>query len=1138
MDMNGSDAGSDRVNPAEGALPSLVGDVLHAYRDFLLHQGLAASVLVRWRRASRGLDFAWLGGIEDQESLVLGGNPLRIGRNSELFDAVKRMHTTATLNPYEREVLYGYPFVIGRRDGKSIRGPLLTIPLSIRAEGDGFILTGNDENLRFNALPFRVDQQASLDAALGRLSVESPSWPTDLDALNTFVTSFGREFSEVQDVQVLDGHLRTPPTEPTGGDFLRMEPQAAIFVAPRSNYFLASDLDAMSQGSELSEAMAAFLAGGGAEAAVELDDDSLDRAKLIFPFPSNRAQRKIALLLDDPTTQVVRVEGPPGTGKSLTIANLACHLASTNRSVLITSQRDKALSVVDAKLRELDIRGFPMTLLRHDRDAKRELLERLADASRKDRASTEVQGELAELTTKVQNLASDYAQDRDLFDEAIAWEEAVLEAAEAAEGLKGIKGALARRRLRRTQREADRRCPDLTDEISERALAARRDLRGLSARALAVSAEFEIARASRQERQRLKELEQLLKRNQKSARNFHLFDQLKQDPERAKTLLRLLPVWIMSPDDVARLFPAESGLFDVVIVDEASQVDLPAIFPVLHRAKKLVVSGDTKQMQPKRFSFVAGGVAAQAWQAVRQHDDPLVELLDPTEMSLLDLAFVRAQEENLLDEHFRSLPSIIDFSNTRWYRGRLRIMTDERRKRFGPPDQPTMSLHHAADGEVSNGSQENESEARALVEFLSRMVVDPDYAGASIGVICLFAEQVELVQELVAESIDEDEWEEHDLVVVNPDGFQGDERDVILYSLSYDDNAMPRAAISARQQESPHVQGMLNVAFTRARDEVHVFHTADISRFFKEDGTGRIGEWLAHIAQVQERPAATRVVSRSGRIDSEFEAEVAEELRKRNVAVSHQHPACGFFLDLMCELNDTRVGVECDGPTHFDEHGRRRIEDLERLAILARAGWRIVNIPYRLWRRAPGEAIQRVLDALTDAEEPGETRDDESDAEAAKPGSVQRVSPAADALVRAIRGGATEESDVFRAARDFLGKSRLTSKLQAELHQAATQMNHQGLIVIEDSQYFLTPEGRATDTAPIPPPPPTPKLPSRSSSRRVSARKPVKRQSGGKSTRASAGKCMCGGTWVMRSGKYGKFYGCSRYPSCRRTRNA
>ena len=591
-------------------------------------------------------------------------------------------------------------------------------------------------------------------------------------------------------------------------------------------------------------------------------------------------------------------------------------------------------------------------------------------------------------------------------------------------------------------------------------------------------------------------------------------------------LLRLLPVWIMAPDDVARLFPADAGLFDVVIVDEASQVDLPSVFPVLQRAKKLVVSGDTKQMQPKRFAFVAGGVATQAWQSVKGHDDPLVDLLDPTGMSLLDLAFVRAQEENLLDEHFRSLPPIIDFSNTQWYRGRLRVMTDERRKRFGAPGQPVMELHHVVEGEVPVGGQENEAEARALVDYLARLVGDPDYSEATLGVLCLFSEQVELVQQLVAETIDESEWETHALVVVNPDGFQGDERDVILYSLSFDDGGMSRAAISARQQESPHIQGMLNVAFTRARDEVHVFHSAPIDRFFKEDGTGRLGEWLAHIKRIQDRPPVATHGSRSGRTDSEFEVEVAEELRKRGVTVTHQHPACGYFIDLMCELGETRVGVECDGPTHFDEHGRRRIEDLERLGVLRRAGWMIVNIPYRQWLRAPGAAIQAVLDALAGGIPTDVDDDDGAEGTSSQSADVRRVSAEDDAVFRAVKSGAVEEDDVLREARDLLGRKRLTSKLRLELQAAGLRMNHSGLLAIEEGEYFLTVVGRQVTTV-------------AQSSHVTQPRRPRSRtrRSGGSKQPSSAGTCTCGGTFVLRTGRYGKFYGCSRYPSCTRTKN-
>src|SRR5207302_1720602 len=139
--------------------------------------------------------------------------------------------------------------------------------------------------------------------------------------------------------------------------------------------------------------------------------------------------------------------------------------------------------------------------------------------------------------------------------------------------------------------------------------------------------------------------------------------------------------------------------------------------------------------------------------------------LHPSEQSLLTLSQVRAEEETLLDEHFRSLPPIIRFSNERWYDGKLRIMTDERNKRFGSPEQAIMQLHHVADGLITNGSQENEVEARAVVDFLAKLVKDPDYDGATIGVMCLFEEQVALMQDLVAERIPLEEWDDHELVV-------------------------------------------------------------------------------------------------------------------------------------------------------------------------------------------------------------------------------------------------------------------------------------------------------------------------------------------------------------------------------------
>jgi very-short-patch-repair endonuclease len=136
--------------------------------------------------------------------------------------------------------------------------------------------------------------------------------------------------------------------------------------------------------------------------------------------------------------------------------------------------------------------------------------------------------------------------------------------------------------------------------------------------------------------------------------------------------------------------------------------------------------------------------------------------------------------------------------------------------------------------------------------------------------------------------------------------------------------------------------------------------------FTKASGTsGALTDWLAHCEQVAKTPRQAIHTSRMGQIDSEFEAEVAQALRERGVEVVHQYPACGFNIDLVCTLDGERIAVECDGEYyHHDEHGQLRIEDVERQAVLERAGWRVARIAYRKWMKDPYSEVQRILALL------------------------------------------------------------------------------------------------------------------------------------------------------------------------------
>lgn len=1036
--------------------PGLVEALTAAYATLIKRQRTASAAFVRWTAPHRRAhEFCWLENIP--EVLMSSGKEIRVSSHDPTYDSVRKMMATIELNPYERELLYGYPYVIGFVDGMAIRAPLLSIPILIRAEGATLIIRPNEDFLRFNSLPFRSDlDTAAHEQALDRLIDSAPQFPLSTGDLRNFCDSLSREM-RVSNLAILAGQLSSAPSQPRSTTPLAITNSAALFVAPKTSYFLASDLEHIGKVGAGSAAQTAFGWLIGRRGDEPTSNTFSDSRKVYFPFPSNPSQRRVAFLANETENRIIVVQGPPGTGKSLTIANVACHLVAAGKRVLISSQRDKALDVVDQLLRGLELAQLPMTLLRQDADSRRELRERL-DSVQKSRSVEETKRESQREAERHAEIVGDANLKEQQLTAALIAEHSVAAADRCLEGaptfLRRIGG---RWRLARALHRAQRQAPIRTDSLGEATARVRADLLAAAERVLSTSAEHRTGEAKKVERNQLREFSKLLARNQTNARNFSIFDRLKKEPAKCEMLLKILPCWIMSPDDVARLFPCEPGLFDVAIIDEASQCDLPSMTPVLYRAKQAIIAGDSKQMQAQRFAFTSTQVAAEAW---REHGldrlDP-DRWLDPARIDLLHLASVRFDEEAFLDEHYRSLPPIIEFSNHRWYRDRLRIMRDVDDRRLGDPDAAVITLNRVPDGHVQPGTQENDREATALVLALKEKLEHPGYATASFGVICLFEEQMRLVNDLVADQIDEGVRAEHDLVVVNPDGFQGDERDVIYYSLSYDGDGMDRSALSARQADRAHIQGMLNVAFTRARDEMHVFHSAPIEDFGMAAGTGAILDWLNHCANACRRETGSEE-SFVGRAQSEFEAEVIRALAGRGVKTISQYPSCGFFIDVVAELDGRRLAIECDGEIwHLDEHGQLKLEDVQRQEILERAGWDVLRIPYRSWRRDPSGQINRVIGALSAIEEGEPEKAEEPKQSHDNPGTSLRLSAHEAAVFRAINDGERDHDEVLRTARIHLGIARLGPRIRESFETAITSMVAQRIISNEDGELFVAP---------------------------------------------------------------------------------
>jgi very-short-patch-repair endonuclease len=1046
----------------------LVEALTRAYASFVKRQRTASAAFVRWSSPHRRAhEFTWID--SGDEVLMSTGDDITVSEESSAYDSIHKMMSTIALNPYERELLYGYPYVIGQIDGVCIRAPVFTIPVSITASGRLLVIHREEDLLRFNSLPFRSEfETAAHEAALARLIERTPEFPLHITDLRQFVGALDLEMKTQSRNALLDASLAAPPSQPRAAMPFTLVDNAACFIAPKTSYFLASDLDEIGAGGTDRAAPTALGSLLGSQGDRPSADTFKDSRRLFFPFSSNASQRRVAVLAEDPNNEIVVVQGPPGTGKSQTIANVACHLVAIGRRVLITAQKDKALEVVDEELRKLNLVQLPMTLLRQDRDSKQELRERL-DSVQKNRSAAET----AAAKTREEGTHSRLVREVESFEAALTVaiehekyaECADIAVAKAPTWLKRLRAQVLRLK---TLRRAGRMAPQGTDVLAEETSLKRETLLARSTRILETAAEHRTSEATRGERNQLREFSKLLGRNQTHYRNFSVFDRMKSEPARCEMLLKILPCWIMSPDDVARLFPCVPNLFDVVIIDEASQCDLPSMTPVLFRGRQAVIAGDSKQMQAQRFAFTSTQVAAQAWREYGLDKLDPDGWLDPVRVSLLELASIRCSEEVFLDEHFRSLPGIIGFSNDRWYDGRMRLMRDPDDRRVGNPSNPVIRLHHVANGLVTPNTQENEPEANALVTELKRLMEDPGFAEASFGVLCLFEQQIGVVQEIVDEAIDEELRDAHQLVVVNPDGFQGDERDVVLYSLSYDATNMEQAALSARQAERAHIQGMLNVAFTRAREEMHIFHSAPVQAFGMASGQGTILDWLRYAMKVEQTTFDPRSLSVL-RAQSEFEASVMRDLQAQGCTVFAQYPSCGFFIDLVAEKDGRRVAVECDGEVyHLDEHGELRAEDVLRQEILERAGWRVLRIPYRAWCKASGKQIARVFRAL---EELSDDANDSSPAPAeAKASKVPtlRVSSYEAAILHALRSGAKDRGEVLVSARIHLGKARLGSQIRGSLEAAISSLENRKLVVGEDGELFSTEDGRTADLSTYP----------------------------------------------------------------------
>ena len=429
-----------------------------------------------------------------------------------------------------------------------------------------------------------------------------------------------------------------------------------------------------------------------------------------------------------------------------------------------------------------------------------------------------------------------------------------------------------------------------------------------------------------------------------------------------ETFGKLAPCVLMSPLSVAQYLPAGRAAFDVVIFDEASQITTWDAIGAIARGGQTIIVGDPKQLPPTNFFGRAD-----------DEDESLPEV-ERDMPSILDEVAAAGLPERRLDWHYRSRDeALIAFSNHFYYGGRLVT--------FPAPGTGSGALSfHKVDGTYARGQggRVNHREAEAVAEMVRQRLTSwvrlPEEDRLTLGVITFNSEQQSLILDLLdnmRRNNADFEWffsddREEPVIVKNLESIQGDERDVMLFSVTFGPDVAGKLTMNFGPLNNSGGERRLNVAVTRARREFHVFSSIlaeqiDLGRT-RAEGVRDLKAFLDYAA----RGSIALPAHDKGSLapaENAFEDAVGEAFRARGWEVRPQIGVSGFRIDLGIVHPDRAgsylCGIECDG-ARYHSSANARDRDKIRQTVLEGLGWTIVRIWSTDWFRNAEAVMERV----------------------------------------------------------------------------------------------------------------------------------------------------------------------------------
>lgn len=420
-------------------------------------------------------------------------------------------------------------------------------------------------------------------------------------------------------------------------------------------------------------------------------------------------------------------------------------------------------------------------------------------------------------------------------------------------------------------------------------------------------------------------------------------------------LPRITPCMLMSPLSVAQYLRPDKAYFDLVIFDEASQMPTAEAVGAMSRGKHVVIVGDPKQLPPTTF-----------FQVERElQDEDIQEDLD----NILEDALALSLPENYLLWHYRSRhESLIAFSNRTYYDNKLYT--------YPSPQERTSKVSYEYVEAVygRGGNRANRKEAEKVVEDILKRAQD-NSSSDSIGVVTFSTAQKEMIEDLLGEAFrtqpDLEERllaTEEPLFVKNLENVQGDERDVILFSIGYGPDEKGKITLNFGPLNRNNGWKRLNVAITRAKKEMKIYTSIqpeqmDITRTSAR-GVENLKEFLEYARR--GRSLLTLDVLRREEQEHHFIYSVKKALEERGLQVDALVGSSKYRVDLGIvsqEDNSYKLGLQCFG-TSYKEAETVRDRDVLQESVLDGLGWKILRVHPLDWVENKEKEINKILKAL------------------------------------------------------------------------------------------------------------------------------------------------------------------------------